>query len=400
MPAGIADGGSSILDAVHVGLNLMFLVPGETGGTEVYARELVTALAQEHPGLRLTAFVNRETAAARDPLWGGAIEAVTIPVRAANRLEWVRGEQTLLAPAAERAGCDVVHSLANTGPLFGRFARVLTLHDLLFMAFPESHFGLRSLGVRVLVPAAARRSDEIVAISAVARDEIVAKLRIDPGRIAVVHNGLGAERRTAPAPADDLRRRLDLGDRAVLLTVSTKRAHKNLARLLEAVARIPEPRRPLLVLPGYRTPHEDELREQAGVLGIAEDVRFPGWVDAAELEGLYALAAAFVYPTRYEGFGLPVLEAMARGVPVACSDIPVLREVAGDAAERFDPADPAAIAAAIEAVIGDGARADRLRAAGRKRAASFTWQAAAQGTAAAYERALARGPRRPARASR
>ena len=100
---------------------------------------------------------------------------------------------------------------------------------------------------------------------------------------------------------------------------------------------VPVDRRPLLVLPGYPTAHGQELRRLAAELGVAGDVRFPGWVDASELEGLYAAAACFVFPSLIEGFGLPVLEAMARGLPVACSGSGSLAEVAGDAALRFDP---------------------------------------------------------------
>ncbi len=124
---------------------------------------------------------------------------------------------------------------------------------------------------------------------------------------------------------------------------------------------------------------------------MAADVRFLGWVSGAELEGLYELAAAFVFPSRYEGFGLPVLEAMRRGVPVACSNTSSLPEVAGDAALLFDPLDVPAMTAAIQRILGDPTEADRLRAAGREQAARFTWAATARATAASYDRALRSG---------
>jgi len=122
---------------------------------------------------------------------------------------------------------------------------------------------------------------------------------------------------------------------------------------------------------------------------VGDDVRGLGSVAPAELDGLYALAGCVAMPTRYEGFGLPVLEAMVRGAPVACSDLPVLREVAGTAALYFDPAAPAEIAAAIGRLLGDGALAARLRELGRARAAAFSWAAAAQATLESYRRALA-----------
>jgi glycosyltransferase involved in cell wall biosynthesis len=374
---------------MHVGLNLMFLVPGATGGTEIYARELARALSSERPDIRLTAFINHETAAVPDSLWGSVVETVVLPVKVTNRLEWVRGEQILLPRAARRRGCDIVHSPANTGPVSGSFRRVQTVHDLLYRAVPESHFGIRGLGMRVLVPAAARRADRIITGSRASAEEIVQTLRLDQERVDVVHHGIGALRQVAPTPERVLRDRLGLGERRILLSVSTKRAHKNLVRLLDAVALIPAERRPLLVLPGYSTPHEGELRRHAALLGIEPDVRFEGWLAEPDLEGLYDAATAFVFATLYEGFGLPVLEAMARGLPVACSDIPVLREVVGQAAVMFNPLEPRSISMAIEGLMNDGLLRERLRAAGLVQAAGFSWARTARSVAATYERTLA-----------
>ena len=175
----------------------------------------------------------------------------------------------------------------------------------------------------------------------------------------------------------------------MLLTLSAKRPHKNLAALIGALARIPAEERPVLVLPGYATPYEAQLRERAGALGVTEDVRFPAWVSGAELEGLWGLARAFVFPSLYEGFGLPVLEAMARGVPVACSNASSLPEVAGQAALMFDPHDEEQIAQALRRLLADGELRERLRALGLARARQFTWQRTARLTLASYRRALA-----------
>ena len=156
------------------------------------------------------------------------------------------------------------------------------------------------------------------------------------------------------------------------------------------MAALPVDRRPVLVLPGYPTPHEIELRRRAEQLGVAGDVRFLGWIDPDELEGFYRAAACFVFPSLHEGFGLPVLEAMARGVPVACSNRSSLPEIAGDAAVTFDPERVEEIARALETLIVDPALAQRLREAGRQRAAQFSWARTARLTLASYERALAR----------
>jgi glycosyltransferase involved in cell wall biosynthesis len=141
-------------------------------------------------------------------------------------------------------------------------------------------------------------------------------------------------------------------------------------------------------MPGYPTAHESELRARAAALGIAEDVRFPAWLSSAELEGLWAIARAFVFPSLYEGFGLPVLEAMARGVPVACSNASSLPEVAGDAALLFDPHDQAAIATAISRLLGDETLRARLQARGAARARQFTWERTARLTLESYARTL------------
>ena len=374
---------------MHVGLNLVFLVPGEQGGLEVYARELLRALPAARPDLRLTAFVNREARAAGGE-WDDVADVVEVPVRARNRVEWVRGEQQLLPGLARRAGVDLVHSLASTAPLRGRFRRVVTIHDLHYRVVPEAHFGLLGLGMRVLVPLAARRSHRVIAISQATAADVRRYLHVPDERLDVVPNGLGITPAGAPEPEDVLRERHALGDRRVVLSVSAKRPHKNLLALIEALAAIPVEQRPLLVIPGYPTPHERELRERAEQLGALADLRLLGWVSGPELEGLYALAAAFVFPSLHEGFGLPVLEAMRRGLPVACSNTSSLPEVAGDAALLFDPRDTAAITRAIHTLLDDRAAADGLRAAGVAQAARFTWEATARGTAASYDRAMAR----------
>ncbi|MDQ4040528.1 MAG: glycosyltransferase family 4 protein, partial [Actinomycetota bacterium] len=285
---------------------------------------------------------------------------------------------------------DLVHSLASTSPAFGRFGRVVTVHDLIYLVYPEAHRGVLSLGMRMLVPLGVRRADRVIAISRSTRDDLVTRLGVPPEKIDVVPNGVGTRRGNASDEAA-LRVRMALGDRRVALSVSAKRPHKNLMRLLEALSHMEASRRPVLVLPGYPTPHEDELKARASDLGLHGDVRFPAWVSADDLEGLYELAACFVFPSLYEGFGLPVLEAMARGVPVACSDRGSLREVAGSAALVFDPEDPRDIAAAILRLLEDPAEASRLRRAGRERARRFSWSQTARGVLDTYERVLRPG---------
>ena len=376
---------------MRVGLNLIFLVPGETGGMEVVARELIPELIAAAPGVRFTAFINREAAAANDGPWGELLPAVTVPVNARSRPQWVLGEQALLPRLAAREGVDLVHSLASTAPAWGRFRRVVTVHDLIYARFPETHGGIRALAMRMLVPLAVRRSHRVMADSRSTRDDLVELLGTSSEKVDVVPLGLGSVQRQAPLAEAEVRARFELGEREVLLSLSAKRPHKNLGALIGALARVPVAERPLLILPGYATEHEAELRERARAAGVIDDVRFLSWVSPAELEGIWALVRAFVFPSLYEGFGLPVLEAMARGVPVACSNASSLPEVAGEAALLFDPGDEAAIATVLQRLLREQELCARLRALGSARAREFTWERTAQGCLESYARVLGLG---------
>ncbi len=353
---------------------------------ETYARSLAAALVRERPDARFTAFVNREES--DDSSWRELMRTVTVPVRASSRVEWVRGEQQLLPRLAAREGVDVLHSLGNTAPAWGAFRRVATIQDLIFQLFPGTHPLVRSLGLRVLVPLAAHRSHRVIVPSQATRADVIRLLHVRAEKIDVVYLGHG-DLSARAVGEESLRRQYELGDRAVVLEASGHKVHhKNLDRLLEAFALIPRERRPVLVLTGGLTEFGHELRDRARQLGLDDDVRFTGWIAQDGLDGFYRLAACLVFPSLYEGFGLPVVEAMARGLPVACSGRGALAEVAGDAALLFDPERPAEIARAIETILGDEREAERLRALGLERARRFTWSAAARATLASYERAL------------
>jgi glycosyltransferase involved in cell wall biosynthesis len=176
-----------------------------------------------------------------------------------------------------------------------------------------------------------------------------------------------------------------LGDAPVVLCVAQKRPYKNQEALIRS---LPELDRAVLVLPGFATAYEQELRDLAGSLGVLDRVRFPTWVSEPDLEGLYGLATVFALPSLIEGFGLPVLEAMARDVPVACSNRPALPEIAGDAALLFDPDRQDEVTGALRRLIEDHRFAEGLVAKGRERAALFTWERTALATVATYRRTL------------
>jgi glycosyltransferase involved in cell wall biosynthesis len=240
------------------------------------------------------------------------------------------------------------------------------------------------MGLEVLVPLGARRADRVIAISEAGKRDLVHTLHLPKEKVDVVHLGFGIEETAEPAPEAALRERFGLRGR-VVMTVSPALRHKNLGRLISAFAELDEPDLSRVIV-GHPGLEGDALRRQAADLPVV----FTGWLHDSELEGLYGLATVFAYSSLMEGFGIPLLEAMRRGVPVACSNLTSLPEVAGDAAEFFDPYNETAIAAAIRRLLDDDARRAELIELGRVRAGEFTWEKTARETFAVYERALSR----------
>jgi glycosyltransferase involved in cell wall biosynthesis len=304
------------------------------GGLETYVKELVPALLHERPDLRVSVFLSSEgEPVLRDLPWASEVRLVTHPLLGRPGLKALT-EATVLGELAPRRGVDLLHSVAMTGPLRTRVASVLTLADVIWITRADPSERVTVAIWRALVPRAARHADRVIAISHDGARQIVEHLALPPESIDVVHPGVTMlAGRPAPTHEAELRARHGLGDGPLVLSVSQKRVHKNLMRLVRAMPRVRE-RVPgaVLVLPGNPTPHEEELRAEAARLGLAEAVRFPPYVSDEDLEGLYAAAACFVIASTDEGFGIPVLEAQLRGVPVACADAASLPEAAGHAA--------------------------------------------------------------------
>lgn len=359
----------------------MFLDPGVSGGPETYLRGLVPALRRAFPGTRFEIATTRRGAAAlRREGW---TDITTFRADEGQRLRRAAAELVAVVRHARICGAELLHDLVGTGaPWTPGVRHVTTLHDTTF--FHHTTFAASTtLAMRALITASARDADAIVAVSAAARDDAIATLGLPAERFTVVHHGT---RPVGPAvPEDEVRATFDLPrGRPVVLNVATKRPHKNQELLLRALPLMAE-RDALLVLVGHPEAYDERLRALAAELGVTERVRFADRVSDPELEALWKLAAAAAFPTRAEGFGLPVVEALARGVPVACSDLPVLREVGGGHLRLFDPDDPSGAAAALDAAIDEPflGGAEAARAYGQ----SFTWERAARETFAVYERA-------------
>ena len=247
---------------------------------EVAARELIPALSRRRRReTRFTAFVNREAAAAGDGPWGELLPAVTVPVQARNRVQWVLGEQALLPRLAARERVELVHSLASTAPLWGRFRRVVTVHDLIYARFPEAHAGIRDKGMRVLVPRGARRSDRVIADSQSTREDLDRAARRRPrARSTSCRSALGAVQREPAAGGARARARASSSASApVLLSLSAKRPHKNLAALIDALARDPRRAPPAAGAAGLPDlARAASCASARSLAGVADDVRFLG----------------------------------------------------------------------------------------------------------------------------
>jgi glycosyltransferase involved in cell wall biosynthesis len=370
-----------------VALNAIFLDPGASGGPETYLRQLVPALVGEFPDTRFVVVTTgRGAASLRADGWEDFAEIVAAPVQPGRRLRWLFSEQVWLPAMARKRRWDIVHSLSSTAPAWPGTGSVVTLHDITFLrvrTFSRS----TTAALRLSVVPAARRSHALITGSVAARDEICRALALDADRFVVVPHGAGRP----PAGGLDeaeARARFALDGRRVVLCVGAKRPHKNQALLVRAATILPAD--VVFVLAGQPENYEGELRRIAAKLGVSDRVRFVDYASDEELEGLWKAADCAAFPTLGEGFGLPVAEAMVRGVPVACSDIPVLREVGGEVPHYFDPHDARSAADAISAALSN----DERVALGRARAATFTWERAAVGTFGAYERAVAATARR------
>lgn len=318
---------------MRIAINALYLIPGGVGGTEIYLRSLIDALEQEGATLRVIS--NRETGPlSRDPL--------VAPLHATRRPARILFEQLRL-PSLLR-GCDVLLNPGFTAPLLPGIPQVTVFHDLQHKRHPEYFRWFDLPAWRFLLWGAARRSARLIAVSEATRDDLLRYYPfLRPNAIDVVPHGVepalfALRARREPAP--------------FLLCPSTTHPHKNHPLLLRAFARLRRHRPHLrLVLTGVRGFAQHEVLAEIERLGLSEAVTLPGWLPRAELLELFRTAGAVVYPSRFEGFGMPVAEALAAGVPVACSDIEPLRSIAAGNAHLFPPDDEAALAAAMQAAL-------------------------------------------------
>jgi glycosyltransferase involved in cell wall biosynthesis len=371
--------------AIHVGVNAHLLSLDQnyrSAGINWYIYHLLCHLPDADSDLAYTAFLGERRFVGTP---GVRCSLTRLPThRPQVRIVW---EQLVQPWAARRAGVDLVHAPAFVGPLVGSPPFVVTIHDLSFVGYPQNFRSGNRAYLRLFTRLSVHTARRVIAVSHSTREDLARFYGLSPRKVDVVYNGVDPAFR--PMPADEVaafRVRRGLPDRFILF-VGTLEPRKNIARLISAYAQVPQPRPPLLLVGGKGWLYDDIFRRVES-LGLTGEVNFVGYVEAAELPAWYNAALLFVYPSLYEGFGLPVLEAMACGTPVVSSTASSLPEVTGEAGILVDPHDTDALAGAIRRLAGDASLRDELATAGVRQAARFSWSETARGTARCFRRAL------------
>ena len=373
---------------IRIGVNALYLIPGGVGGTEIYLRNLLAALAEIDSSNQYHVFINRETAAG-EPLAPKApnFHTAICAVHATNRPARLLWEQLLLPWQAAKRRLDVLFCPGYTAPVLTRRRTVTVIHDMQHKRQPQNFGRWELLAWRASVWASAHSSREIITVSENSRRDIIEIYGVPGDRVHVV--GHGIERAFFESRED--RTLTGLGDWPYLLSVSTIHPHKNWERWLEAYGQLVAQGFPHhLVIAGLKGNYSEELSRLIQAKRLADRVHAVGWVPRPKLRALLRFSDALVFPSTFEGFGMPVLEALAAGVPVACSDIAPLREVAGEAALFFDPHAVQSIGAAVRRLLTEPELPKRLIEAGRKRALDCSWVRAAERTLAILERSVRR----------
>lgn len=378
---------------MRIGINALYLIPGRVGGSEIYLRRLIAALARIDRENEYIVFTNRENRGTFE--LGDNFREHHCPVRALIRPHRIAWEQLVLPYRARQHGLDVLHSPGFVAPLFAPCPSVVTILDLIYLEFPETFPFLARLWMKFLVRHSARRARAIIALSRYSRDEILWALDLPFWKIDSIYMGGGEDELTS-IPRQERDRILDqYGIKPpFILTISAAHPHKNLARLLEGYYHLLESeKRYQLVIVGVKhNRYYQQLMYTAARLELTERVVFTGWVPERAKEVIYTEAALMVFPSLLEGFGLPILESMRYGLPVACSDLPSLAEVAGEAAYLFDPYSVEEIARSLRVCLSNNKLRDQLIGNGRSHAAQFTWDETARRTLEVYRKAVTAAP--------
>jgi glycosyltransferase involved in cell wall biosynthesis len=374
---------------MHIGLNAHLLSLEETyrgAGINWYIRNLLTHLPRVDRDNHYTAFIGD----GRFTSLGLALKLSRLPTsRPVVRIFW---EQAVQPFALRKERVDLLHALAFVTPLFSPCPSVVTIYDLSFLLYPENFERSKRSYLGLFTRFSVRRARRIIAISESTKRDVVRLLGVPPEKVETVYCGL--DEAFHPLAEDQVaafRSKRGLPERFILF-VGTIEPRKNVTRLIEAFADLRFAICDLrLVIGGAKGWFYQDVFARVRELGLEGEVMFPGYIPVSELPLWYNAAELFVYPSLYEGFGLPPLEALACGTPVVVANTSSLPEVVGEAGLAVDPLDVEGLAEAMRRVLGDGALRQEMRERGLQRAQGFSWTKTAQETVQVYRRAMEGG---------
>jgi len=362
-----------------IALNLLYLIPGVVGGTETYARSLITALARQDSENEYAVFLSRE-AADIDVTPAANFRRIVCPVIAMKRAARYSWEQGVLPLQLLREKPALIHSLGYVSPLAARGPQVVSVHDVNYLGHTGRRTAIGRRAFQFFVERTVKRADKVITISEFSRGEIIRHMKVPGEKVTVIHlAGREVDGAAVPPPPSELRRNIG---RPYIMAFSSLSAHKNIGRLVAAFRKISQSVPHALVLVGH-LPEKNAARSEIESTGD-DRIIFTGHLPDAEVDNLMQNASLFAFPSLYEGFGMPVIDAQHAGVPVACSSAGALPEVAGEGAVIFDPLSVDDMAAAIQRCLIDTDLRLSLVANGYENAKRFSWDKTARETLDVY----------------
>lgn len=376
---------------MRIGINALFLIPGKVGGSEVYLRNLICHLGKIDRQNEYILFANRENSGTFQ-LSQANFREVLCPIKASFRPARILWEQFILPFQVRKYKIDVLHSPGYTAPFLAFCCSIVTIYDMNCFYYPEDFSKLTTFFLKLLVTLSARRSDRIITGSRNSKKDIVQILEISESKISVVY-GAASSHSSVPIAIENkvrgkLKQRYGI-NKKFILTVSVSHPHKNFYRLIKAYDILYKKYHIdcQLVIVGAKGRAQSILVNLVKKLSLEKRVIFTGWIPNEHLSSFYSEADLFVLPSLFEGFGIPILEAMAHGTAVVSSNSASLPEVAGRAALLVDPYNIEEIAEAMYKVLIDQNLRKNLIEKGLKRAKEFSWEKAAKETLKVYQEA-------------
>ncbi len=372
---------------MNIGINLLFLIPGGVGGTEIFARKLISNLGSLEIKHKYIIYGNYENAS----LWKDLpknFKVITCPFYARKRFVRILWEQFFLPFQCAFNRIDLLHSVGYTSPIVTHCPKITTIYDLNYHYHPEDFTIWNRFVFEVLIPLVANSANKLIVHSNGAKKEIIKVVKIKPQKIKVIYGGVDEQFRKVikPSVRERVLKKYKI-PKNFILSNAVSHPHKNLKSLLLGFSELIKRNKNIkehLVMLGFAARAQEELDNIAKTNKIKNRIHFTGWVDPVDVPVFYQEAKVFVFPSLYEGFGLPIVEAMASGVPLIASDSSCIPEIVGDGGVLIDAKNTHLISATIEKILTDKLFANKLRDKGLVRSEIFSWEDLAQDTISVY----------------